>query len=325
MEEEGGDMAVRRAWLRWLGVGTGSLALVLVALWTQRAPIAENFVTRELNRRGVQADYDLVDVGLRTQRIENIVLGDPKRPDLTARWVEVDIAFTGLTPQVAAVRAGGVRLRGSLRDGELRLGELDRFRDPASTAPFSLPDILLSLADARMTLDTDAGRVGMQIDGSGNLRSGFRGKVAAAMPSGVVAGCRLAMGRAMIDLAMQGGRPQLRGPVRADSLGCPGNGLAMARPAAVMDLTLGHALDRWTGHVDLSGQALKGGGLILAAPQGRVTFDGDAARTAGQVRMAARALSGQGAALREAALTGDWTVGREGTNFKGRLAGQDLR
>ena len=125
MEEEDGEEAVRRAWLRWLGVGTGSLALVLIGLWTQRAPIAENFISRELNRRGVQANYDLVDVGLRTQRIENIVLGDPAHPDLTAQWVEVDIAFAGLTPQVAAVRAGGVRMRASMREGVLRLGEIE--------------------------------------------------------------------------------------------------------------------------------------------------------------------------------------------------------
>src|SRR3546814_11330465 len=74
IEEDDGEMKVRRGWLRWLSVGVGSLALVLVALWTQRAPIAENFISRELNRRGVQARYDLVRVGLRTQRIENIVL-----------------------------------------------------------------------------------------------------------------------------------------------------------------------------------------------------------------------------------------------------------
>lgn len=106
MDDEDGEKEICRGWLRWLGVGTGSLALVLAALWTQRAPIAENFISRELNRRGVEGSYDLTNIGLRTQRIENIVLGDPARPDLTARWVEVDIAFTGLTPQVAAVRAG---------------------------------------------------------------------------------------------------------------------------------------------------------------------------------------------------------------------------
>ncbi|QGP81313.1 intermembrane phospholipid transport protein YdbH family protein [Sphingobium sp. CAP-1] len=324
MEEQDGEETVRRAWLRWLGVGTGSLALVLVALWTQRAPIAENFVSRELNRRGVQANYDLVDVGFRTQRIENIVLGDPARPDLTARWVEVDIAFAGLTPQVAAVRAGGVRLRGSYRDGVLRLGELDKFRDPDSTAPFSLPDILLSLADARMTLDTDAGRVGMQIDGRGNLFSGFRGALAAAMPRAALPGCGLTMARAMVAIAMQQGRPHLSGPISADALACRDAGAAIAKPAAVVDLTLGKALDRWTGHVDLSGQALKGAGLVLASPDGRVDFDGTAEKTGGRLRLGAKALTGQGVLLRAAALTGDWAVGKDGTSLTGQLAGQDL-
>src|ERR1043165_3383562 len=132
MEVEDGEEEFRRGWLRWLGVGTGSLALILVALWTQRAPIAENFVGREMNRRGVQASYDLKKIGLRTQRIENIVLGNPASPDLTARWVEVDVSFTGLSPHVSAVRAGGVRLRGAYRNGALKLGELDKFRDPTS-------------------------------------------------------------------------------------------------------------------------------------------------------------------------------------------------
>ena len=115
MEEQDGALRGRPAWLRWLGIGAGTTALVMAGLWTQRAPIAENFIGRELNRLGVQANYDLVDVGLRTQRIEHIVLGDPARPDLTAQWVEVDIAFAGLTPQVAAVRAGAAAAALSLR------------------------------------------------------------------------------------------------------------------------------------------------------------------------------------------------------------------
>ncbi|MFC3441262.1 YdbH domain-containing protein [Sphingobium rhizovicinum] len=325
MEEQDGEDTVRRAWLRWLGVGTGSLALVLVALWTQRAPIAENFVSRELNRRGVQANYDLVDVGFRTQRIENIMLGDPARPDLTARWVEVDIAFAGLTPQVAAVRAGGVRLRGSYHDGVLRLGELDKFRDPDSTAPFSLPDILVSLADARMTFDTDAGRVGMQIDGQGNLQSGFRGKLAAAMPRAAVAGCGATMTRAMLDIAMRQGQPHLAGPISADAMACRDAGAAIAKPAAVVDLTLGKALDRWSGHVALSANALRGGGMVLASPDGRIDFDGAAARTGGHVRLGAQALTGRGVLLRDAALAGDWVLGKDANSLQGQLTGQDLR
>jgi hypothetical protein len=325
MEEQSGEDTVRRAWLRWLGVGAGSLALVLAGLWTQRAPIAENFVSRELNRRGVQANYDLVDVGLRTQRIEHITLGDPARPDLTARWVEVDIAFVGLTPQVAAVRAGGVRLHGSLHDGVLRLGELDKFRDPDSTAPFSLPDILVSIADARMTLDTDAGRIGMQLDGDGNLQSGFRGRMAAAMPRGALAGCGVTQASAMITIAMRQGQPHLTGPLRADAAACRDAGVAIARPAATIDVGLSQALDRWTGHVDLSGEAMKGQGALLASPSGRIAFDGTAARTSGKLRIGAKALTAQGASLRDADVSGDFVLGAQGNSLKGALSGKDLR
>ncbi|MBH1993305.1 MAG: exoprotein, partial [Sphingomonadaceae bacterium] len=325
MEEQDGEEAIRRSWLRWLGVGTGSLALVLVALWTQRAPIAENFVSRELNRRGVQASYDLVDVGLRTQRIENIVLGSPSRPDLTAQWVEVDIAFAGLTPQVAAVRAGGVRLHGAYKDGVLRLGELDKFRDPASTAPFSLPDILLTLNDARLRLDSDAGQIGLRIDGDGRLPSGFRGKVAAVMPRAAMAGCGLTDGTALLDITMRQGQPRLVGPVRAAALACRDADTAMARPVAAIDLTLGKALDRWSGHVDLSGEALKSNGVVLAAPTGRVDFDGSAAAIQGRARLNAQVLAGNGAQLEHAALTGAWSFKGDEARVQGQLSGRQLR
>ena len=323
MEEQDGEEQVRRGWLRWLGVGTGSLALVLAGLWTQRAPIAENFVSRELNRRGVQANYDLTDVGLRTQRIEHILLGDPANPDLTADWVEVDIAFAGLTPQVAAVRAGGVRMRGSYRDGVLRLGELDKFSDPDSTEPFSLPDILLALNDARLRLDTDAGQVAMRIDGTGNLRSGFQGKLAAAMPRAAFAGCGLTDGRASLAIAMDRGRPHVTGPVRASALACH-DSAAMARPTATLDLTLGQAFDRWSGHVDLSGEALKASGIVLAAPSGRVDFDGTASATSGRARIGARALAGQGAMIEQASLAGTWSVKSGEAKAQGELSGRQL-
>src|SRR3546814_10284860 len=87
----------------------------------------------------------IAEIGLRTQRLENLTLGNPEQPDLSADWVEVDISAMGFTPRVTAVRAGGVRLRGRIVDGKLLLGEIDKFRDPESTAPFNLPDIQLSL------------------------------------------------------------------------------------------------------------------------------------------------------------------------------------
>ena len=325
MEDEDGDEESRRGWLRWLGVGAGSLALILVAFWTQRAPIAENFIGRELNRRGVQASYELRAVGLRTQRIENIVLGDPADPDLTARLVEVDIAFAGLSPHVAAVRATGVRLRGSYRDGVLRLGELDKFRDTQSKAPFSLPDILLAVRDTRLRLDSDAGAIGIEIEGKGNLRSGFRGKLAAVMPRAAFSGCGLTDMRAVLAVAMRDGRPHLSGPARATALACRDSATAFAKPQADVDLWLGKALDRWTGRVRLAGEALKSGDILLARPVGQVDFDGTAAGTGGRARIGVAAFSAAGALAGSSDIVGGWHVDKGSARVQGRLAAHEVR
>ncbi len=324
IEDEDGEEESRRGWLRWLGVGTGSLALILVALWTQRAPIAENFIGREMNRRDVQARYDLKDIGLRTQRIENIVLGDPANPDLTASWVEVDLAFTGLSPHVAAVRAGGVRLRGSYRDGVLRLGELDKFRDPASKAPFSLPDIALVLRDARVRLDTDAGTVGMQIEGRGKLKSGFDGRLAAAMPRAAIAGCSATNMTALLDVSIRNERPHLAGPVQAVAFGCRGSGTAAAVPRANVDLWLGKALDRWNGHVTLRAEALKSSGTVLAKPSGRIDFAGNATGTSGRARIGVAALGLAGAKAGESEIVGAWRIAGGKSQASGRLSAHQL-
>lgn len=325
MTETGREDRVRRGWARWLGVGTGSLALALIALWTQRSPIAENFINRELARRDVQADYDLVDVGLRTQRIENLVLGDPAHPDLTARWVEVDIGFSGLAPDVAAVRAGGVRLRGAIRNGVLELGEVDKFRGPASTEPFRLPDLVLGLQDARLTLDTVAGRIGMQVDGNGNLRSGFTGRLAAAMAKGNVAGCGATGVRALMDVTTGDGRPRLRGPVEAGAIGCPHAGFSLARPKGIVDVTLGPALEHWQGQADLKGDALRASMVTLAKPEGRLSFEGTAKETKGGATVAAKALGGAGMAMRDALLRGEWALRGGAVGASGQLSGEDLR
>lgn len=325
MEEDSGEDQVRRAWLRWLGVGTGSLALILIGVWTQRGPIAEGFVSRELNNRGVQASYDLVDVGFRTQRIENLVLGNPSRPDLTARWVEVDIAFAGLSPKVAAVRAGGVRLRGSYHGGVLKLGEIDKFRDPSSTEPFALPDMRLGLSDARLSLATDYGPVGMQIDGKGNLRSGFDGRIVAAMPRIAAAGCGIAAGGADMKIVTQRGQILLSGALRADALACRSAATALAKPVANIDVTLAEGFRGWSGQANLSGDALRSNGFVLASPAGRLTFEGNGKSTKGRMKLGAKAVSGGGMLASGSDLDGDWSFKPGIMTFDGMLAATNVR
>ena len=61
--------------------------------------------------------------GLRTQQVSNLVIGDPRRPDLTARFAQIQtrIKWNG-SVEVYRVVARGVRLRGRLVHGQRQLG-----------------------------------------------------------------------------------------------------------------------------------------------------------------------------------------------------------
>lgn len=323
MSEEDGESPSRllRGKAPWLLGGAGAIGLILLGIWTQRAPIAENFIGRELEAMGVRARYDLASIGLHTHRIENIVLGDPANPDLTAKWVEVDLTLSGLSPGVAAVRAGGVRLHGRVHNGVLSLGELDKFRDPASTAPFSMPNLLLALDDARMRLDTDAGQIGLKIDGRGNLRNGFSGKLAAVMPNASLSGCGVAGATAYVDVAMKDGSPRIRGPVRAKALNCADAGLAMAMAVADVDVTLARTLDKMAGQGKVEGEALRLPGVTFARPSGHILFDGGAKSARGQFDLASGPFSGGKALAAGTEISGSWSFTNAGEGFRARVEG----
>src|SRR3546814_10859951 len=98
-----------------------------------------------------------------------ILIGDPKRPDLTARIVEVSIGYGFTGPYVSEIRADGVRLYGRFVDGQLSLGTLDKFRDPTDSTPFALPDLSAVLTYARARVETPWGDVGAALTGRGKM------------------------------------------------------------------------------------------------------------------------------------------------------------
>src|SRR4051812_9859470 len=67
------------------------LIVTIAAVWIERRPIAIHFLKGEFERRGVQASYHLDRVGFRTQQVSNLVIGDPKRPDVTARFAQIQM------------------------------------------------------------------------------------------------------------------------------------------------------------------------------------------------------------------------------------------
>src|SRR4051812_45818248 len=159
---------VRRGprWGRIAGFGALALllflVLIIVAVWVERRPIATHFLKGEFERRGVTASYHLDRVGLRTQEVHDLVIGDPKRPDVIARHaiIQMRLKWNG-SFEVYRVYARGVRLRGRLVHGKVSWGQIDKLLPPPSNKPFELPDFALDVRDATIALATPFGPVGV--------------------------------------------------------------------------------------------------------------------------------------------------------------------
>ena len=275
----------RRRKRRAAGVLSLLLLLALGLLWALRLPIAADYLRREFERRGVTATYEVRHIAFGRQRVENLVIGDPARPDLTARSVELRLSWGFRRPRVTWITARGVRLRGRVVNGRVSFGQVDKLLPPPTGAPFRFPDQSVDLADASLRLETPAGLVGIALTGRGNLADGFRGEMAAMSHQLAVGSCRLADPRAYWRVAIDDLRPSLAGPLSAARIGC--GGFELVRPDIALAATLSQALNSWQGRAGLAAASATVGGNRLARLVGNIAFDGDAAATRGSLDLAA--------------------------------------
>ena len=287
----------------------GILALFLVALfalWVARKPIANNVLAREMARRGVQATYHLDRVGLRTQRISNLVIGNPAHPDLTAKFAQVEmrILLTGKV-EVFRVVARGVRLRGQLIGGKVSWGQLDKLLPKSTNAPFKFPDIAVDIADTTIALRTPYGPLGFAVAGKGNLTGGFKGNLALASPKLAFGRCGLDVVRASMRVEITKRRPHVTGPFTAQNFACPQSNLAIAAPRLDLDSDFSESFASFDGKGRLATPALIAGANGLANLVANIGFKGTASTTVGTVDLGAqRARLGQ--------------IFADGTRIKGR-------
>jgi hypothetical protein len=265
------------------------LVLVVLALWLFRLPLATDFLRREFERRDVQATYKVTHVAFGRQRVENLVIGDPRNPDLTARRVELRLSWGFRRPKVTLVTARGVRLKGRVVGGKLRFGEVDKLLPPPTGAPFRFPDQNVDVADASLSLDTPAGRVGLALAGKGNLSNGFQGELAGSSRNLALGTCRLASPRVHWKVAIDAGKPRMAGPMSAASIGC-GDGFSLDRPNIALNGGLAETLTRWQGKAGIEAAGARIGGHRLGALRGTLDFDGDAENTRGEVDLATASL-----------------------------------
>nr|WP_246347058.1 YdbH domain-containing protein [Sphingomonas jinjuensis] len=293
-------------------------------MWIERRPIASRFIDDTLAAKGVPARYRIEALAPGRQRLTNVVIGDPARPDLVADWIETRTGFGFDGPRLVGVRAGRVRVSARLVDGRVSLGSLDRLMGPPSGKPFTLPALDVAIEEARIALATPYGAARIAVSGAGRLDDGFSGRARLSTPRLVVGGCSLAQTSGELRLWVDARRPHVMGPVRADAVAC--DGVAVTRPAATIELGFSESLADWSGHARIGTGRVATAAVTAASLAGQVTLDGSGKGGGGRVALTARALSRPSltAAAAAATVSGDYRYG-QAPGFAGRVVVQQAR
>lgn len=303
------------------------LLAALLLLWLGRVRLADNLIQDYFDQSGVQAQYDLREIGPTRQVLANLVIGDPRRPSLTAERVEVLVRARFGLPDVTEVRLIRPRLYGTVRQGRLSLGALDPLVFTGSKEPFALPRLDLVIQDGRARIDGDQGPLGIRLNGSGALRDGFRGELAIVGPRLAAGGCTATGATLYGTLAITKEQPQFTGPLRYAALACPAQALRLGKGAAQLDMAADKALAAFTGTAALDLTALAQGERRMAGLKGETRFSWRESGLALDFDLAGRDLALAGAALGSVGLDGSLRARPDFTRIEatGDISGTNLR
>lgn len=318
--DQDGAGAVKRPAFRKRKLGlmaTGVVALLLAGVWSQRTPIGTGIVNRWLQERDIEAQYEVRSIGVRSQRIENLVIGPKAAPDLQVKLAILEIEWGLWGPRVKSITADGVRLRGEYKDDKLSFGEIDKFSDPESDASFELPDIHLNLNDARAVVTTPYGPVGLGAAGVGNLRNGFKAKLALAAPELKQGNCRAEGARFTGDIRVDQQQLKLTGPLYVESLGCGKNLIKDAKLAFSARSTLD--VSRWQGDARLQAASLQSDGLRAQKIDLDGSFEGGGKTTYIRINGGVKSLASAQGSVDELRLRMEGDVGLGRQMFDGRV------
>jgi translocation and assembly module TamB len=301
------------------------LLLLVLAVWLGRQRIASHLANNYLADAGVPAAYRITRIGPFTQRIEDLRLGDPAHPDLTARRVDLGWRY-GLTgPVLASVEADGVRLTGQWRNGRLSLGDIDRLmpRSSGSGGP-ALPDLRLAIRDAQAKLLTPAGAIDARVIGSGSLARDFRGNATVDAPRLAFGGCTLGRVAARLAIQVTNRSPHVQGPTTLAGADCVTRGLSVGAGNIRTNLVIAPALDAATGDIAIAGFAGRNGTTRFGAVQGAIGVAYTASDTHGRVDLKLAGLQTDMGRAAAASVAGDYHLLAAETHFDGAVGLRDV-
>lgn len=231
----------------------------LGAVWLMRKDIADNVVSGQLDKLGLSARYNIVSIGPSQQVVRDLVIGDPKRPDLTIDELRVSTRLGWGFPGISRITLVRPRLYGTLRKGSPSFGSLDKVLFTGSKEPFTMPDLDVKIEDGGALIASDAGPVGISFKGEGPLRGGFAGELAALAPQLALGSCKAERTSLYGKVTVADQKPRFVGPARLAGLTCPGEAVSLAQAGLQVDVTLDPALDGGEGDLGLSSTRLRYG------------------------------------------------------------------
>ncbi|TQL17123.1 dicarboxylate transport [Zymomonas mobilis] len=245
-------------------------------------------IGREVNQLHMKAHYRLTRLDPTIQQLDNLVIGDPDYPDLTADRVVIHLKPLWHGLAISSIHFDKLRLYGRLDQKGFDFGNLDALKSYMTTSGNSsgLPILDVDLKDARMRLRTAYGTIGMAVDGSGNLANGFQGNLAVSMPHFSSEACQIEKGHLFLKTSVSSGKPYLHGPVTAETMRCKAADLFLRKMDGVIDGHLNKALDNWEGGASISAPEIASSGQSpwqLSAVSGRVAAKGDFQQAKGQM------------------------------------------
>ncbi len=275
---------------RWLLIIALFLIVAFLAYaWSQRIIIAERAIEDQLDEYGIEAKYEIIEIGPRFQKLRNVVIGDPDNPDFTAKEVDIDVKinFAGAVLKTIWVRGGS--LNGTYKSGKLSFGALDKFTDNESDEAPELPDIALDIADSRLRLDTDWGRIGVGLVGRGHLQSSFNGHLAAQMNTLNIANCRsdMIVFKGMVKISNK--QPNIKGQLNNLFTACTGVG-TVKQVSINTDINLSQHFDRWRGETNINIASAQNSEARLNNIKADIDFVGNIERTDAQYSLKEAAL-----------------------------------
>lgn len=316
----------KRRW-RVLGVLLAALLGGLLYGWFVREQLADTVIAGQMEDLGLPGTWTVESVGPGTQIISNIVIGDPKRPDLTVGRAVVKTTLHFGLPTIDKVTLEEARLYGTYTGGKLTFGTLDSVIFAKRDGQKGLPDLNLALVDGRARIETDWGVIGAKAEGKGNLKSGFAGTLAVAGPQLALGGCKAERASAFGKVTTASGKARFDGPVRLQSLRCGAQGLALGESTVQIVTELNETFDAAKGTYALNTGALGWQGYRAGKTAGK----GDFAYAAGDL-VASYALTGNAVDLGGAgagSLTLEGTLRSEDKlarfNSEGTIRGSNLK